>query len=36
MFAPLENLDDNGNINKEWNTTGENIKISVIESIGLC
>jgi hypothetical protein len=35
-FAALENLDDNGDINKAWETIRENIKISAKESIGLC
>jgi hypothetical protein len=35
-FAALENLDDNGDINRAWETIRENIRISVKESIGLC
>jgi hypothetical protein len=35
-FAALENLDDNGDINKAWETVTENIRISAKESIGLC
>jgi hypothetical protein len=35
-FAVLENLDDNGDINKAWETIRENIRISAKESIGLC
>jgi 50S ribosomal subunit-associated GTPase HflX len=35
-FAALENLDDNGDINKAWETIRENIRISAKESIGLC
>jgi hypothetical protein len=35
-FAALENLDDNGDINRAWYTIRENIKISAKESIGLC
>jgi glycine betaine/choline ABC-type transport system substrate-binding protein len=35
-FAALENLDDNGDINKAWDTIRENIKISAKECIGLC
>jgi hypothetical protein len=35
-FAALENLDDNGNINRAWETIRENIRISAKESIGLC
>jgi uncharacterized FlaG/YvyC family protein len=35
-FAALENLDDNGDINKVWETIRENIRISAKESIGLC
>jgi hypothetical protein len=33
-FAALENLDDNGDINKAWETIRENIRISTKESIG--
>jgi hypothetical protein len=35
-FATLENLKDNGDINRAWDTNRENIKISAKESIGLC
>jgi hypothetical protein len=35
-FAALENLDDNGDINRAWKTIRENIRISAKESIGLC
>jgi hypothetical protein len=35
-FAALENLDDNGDINKARETIRENIRISGKESIGLC
>jgi hypothetical protein len=35
-FAALENLDDNGDINKAWETIRENIRISAKESLGLC
>jgi hypothetical protein len=35
-FAALENLDDNGDINKAWEIIRENIRISAKESIGLC
>jgi glycine betaine/choline ABC-type transport system substrate-binding protein len=35
-FAALENLDDNADINKAWETIRENISISAKESIGLC
>jgi hypothetical protein len=35
-FAALENLDDNGDINRAWGTIRENIRISATESIGLC
>jgi hypothetical protein len=35
-FAALENLDDNGDINKAWETIREIIRISAKESIGLC
>jgi hypothetical protein len=34
-FAALENLDDDGDSNKTWDTIRENIKISAKESIGL-
>jgi hypothetical protein len=30
----LENLDDDANINRAWETIGENIKISPKESVG--
>jgi hypothetical protein len=35
-FAAPKNLDDNGEINKAWETIRENIGISAKESIGLC
>jgi hypothetical protein len=35
-FAALENLNDNGDINRAWETIRENIRISAKESIGLC
>jgi hypothetical protein len=35
-FAALDKLDNNGNINRAWETIGENIRISAKESIGLC
>jgi hypothetical protein len=35
-FEALENLDDNGDINKTWETIRENIRISAKGSIGLC
>jgi hypothetical protein len=35
-FVALENVDDNGNINRAWETIRENIRISAKESIGLC
>jgi hypothetical protein len=35
-FAALENLDDNGDISRAWDTIRENIRISAKESIGLC
>jgi hypothetical protein len=35
-FAALENLDDNADINKAWETIRENVRISAKESIGLC
>jgi hypothetical protein len=35
-FAALEDLDDNGDINRAWETIRENIRISAKESIGLC
>jgi hypothetical protein len=34
MFAALENMDDNGDINRAWETIKENIRISAKESIG--
>jgi hypothetical protein len=34
-FAALENLDDNGDVNRAWETIRENIRISARESIGL-
>jgi hypothetical protein len=35
-FAALENLDDNGGINRAWDNIRENIKISAQESLGYC
>jgi hypothetical protein len=35
-FAALESVDDNGNINRAWETIRENIRILAKESIGLC
>jgi glycine betaine/choline ABC-type transport system substrate-binding protein len=35
-FAAPENLDDNGDINRAWETIRENIRISAKDSIGLC
>jgi hypothetical protein len=35
-FAALENLDDNEDINRAWETIRENIRILAKESIGLC
>jgi hypothetical protein len=35
-FVALENLDNNGDINKAWETIRENIRISAKESIRLC
>jgi hypothetical protein len=35
-FAALENLDDNGDISRPWETIRENIRILTKESIGLC
>jgi hypothetical protein len=35
-FAALENLEDNGDINRVWDNVRENIKISVQESLGYC
>jgi hypothetical protein len=35
-FATMENLDDDGDINRAWESNRENIKISAIETIGLC
>jgi hypothetical protein len=34
--AALENLDDNGDNNRAWDTIRDNVKISAKESIGLC
>jgi hypothetical protein len=36
QVATLENFDDDGDINRAWNTIRENIKILAIENIGLC
>jgi uncharacterized FlaG/YvyC family protein len=33
-FAALENLEDSGDINREWDNIRENIKISAQESLG--
>jgi uncharacterized FlaG/YvyC family protein len=33
-FAALENLENNGNINRAWDNIRENIKISAQESLG--
>jgi hypothetical protein len=35
-LAALENLDNNGDINRAWETIRENIKISAKESSGVC
>jgi Zn-finger nucleic acid-binding protein len=35
-FAPLENLEDNGDINGAWGSVRENIKTSAQESLGYC
>jgi hypothetical protein len=35
-FAALENLDDNGDINRAWETIRENIRILAKESTRLC
>jgi hypothetical protein len=35
-FSALENLDDNRDINRAWETIRENVRISAKESIGLC
>jgi hypothetical protein len=35
-FSALENLEDNGDINRVWDTIRENIKISVKECISHC
>jgi hypothetical protein len=35
-FVTLEILDDNGDLNKAWETVRENIRISAKESIGFC
>jgi hypothetical protein len=34
MFSPLENLEDNGDINRAWEAFRENINISAKGSIG--
>ena len=34
-FAALENLSDDGDINRAWKNTKENIKTSAKESLGL-
>jgi hypothetical protein len=36
MFAALENLEDNGDINRAWDNIRENIKILAQESLGYC
>jgi hypothetical protein len=36
MFADLENLDDDGDINRAWDTIRENTKILAKESIRVC
>jgi hypothetical protein len=35
-FAALENLDDNGDISRAWESIRENIRISAKEGIRLC
>jgi hypothetical protein len=35
-FSALENLEDNRDINREWDATRETIKISAKECIGHC
>jgi uncharacterized FlaG/YvyC family protein len=35
-FSALENLEDNGDINKAWDAIRANIKISAEECIGHC
>jgi hypothetical protein len=35
-YAALEDLDDNGDINRAWDIIRQIIKISAKESIGLC
>jgi phosphotransacetylase len=35
-LAALENLDDNEDINRAWETIREDIRISAKESIGIC
>jgi glycine betaine/choline ABC-type transport system substrate-binding protein len=35
-FAALENLEDNGDINRAWDNIRENIKTSAQESLGYC
>jgi hypothetical protein len=36
MFAALENLEASEDINRAWNYTRENIKISAQEGLGYC
>jgi hypothetical protein len=35
-FAALENLEDNGDINRAWDNIRENINFSAHESLGYC
>jgi hypothetical protein len=35
-FSSVENLEDNGYINKAWDASRENIKISTKECVGHC
>jgi hypothetical protein len=35
-FAALVNLEDNGDINRSWDSIRENIKISAQENLGYC
>jgi hypothetical protein len=36
MFAALENLNENGDINRTWSTIREELKISAQKSVGYC
>jgi DNA repair ATPase RecN len=35
-FAALNNLEDSGDVNRAWDNTRKNIKISAQESLGYC